>query len=146
MGETRVELTGGLGRSAPAKVELLGHGVNTSWLSVEIEEGKNRQVRRMLLAIGSQAIRLKRGRLAELITVIRLVIGWVSECSEQPRGYQHDDQQRDAIEDEGADVAVGPQAQAGVGDHVEGDRGEEAAEDQAEDQQGVPEIGIHMAQ
>jgi 23S rRNA pseudouridine2605 synthase/16S rRNA pseudouridine516 synthase len=61
-----VELTGGLGRSAPAKVELLGHGIATSWLSLEIEEGKNREVRRMLLAIESQAIRLTRVQIGTL--------------------------------------------------------------------------------
>lgn len=61
-----VELTGGLGRSAPAKVSLLGHGIATSWLSLELEEGKNREVRRMLLAIGSQAIRLKRVQIGAL--------------------------------------------------------------------------------
>jgi pseudouridine synthase len=61
-----VELTGGLGRSGPAKVELLGHGVATSWLSIRIAEGKNREVRRMLLAIDSQAIRLKRVEIGSL--------------------------------------------------------------------------------
>jgi 23S rRNA pseudouridine2605 synthase len=55
-----VELTGGLGRSGPAKAELVGHGVATTWISLELHEGKNREVRRMLLAIGSQAIRLQR--------------------------------------------------------------------------------------
>jgi len=61
-----VELTGGLGRSGEAKAELLGHGVNTSWISLEIGEGKNREVRRMLLGIGSQAIRLKRVQIGGL--------------------------------------------------------------------------------
>jgi 23S rRNA pseudouridine2605 synthase len=61
-----VELTGGLGRSGPAKADLLGHGVNTSWLSLEIAEGKNREVRRMLLAIGSQAIRLQRVQVGDV--------------------------------------------------------------------------------
>lgn len=61
-----VELTGGLGRSGEAKVELLGHGIATSWLSVEIAEGKNREVRRMLLAIDSQAIRLQRVQVGDL--------------------------------------------------------------------------------
>ncbi len=55
-----VELTGGLGRSAPARAELLGHGIATSWISLELREGKNREVRRMLLAIESQVIRLTR--------------------------------------------------------------------------------------
>lgn len=63
---TGVELSGGLGRSAPAKVRLLGHQVATSWLELELTEGKNREVRRMLLAIGSQAIRLERIRIGEL--------------------------------------------------------------------------------
>ncbi len=61
-----VELTGGLGRSGPAKVDLLGHGVATSWLSIRIGEGKNREVRRMLLAIESQAIRLQRVEIGAL--------------------------------------------------------------------------------
>lgn len=61
-----VELTGGLGRSAPARVAILGHGVATTWLSVEVSEGKNREVRRLLLAIDSQAIRLKRVQIGAL--------------------------------------------------------------------------------
>jgi 23S rRNA pseudouridine2605 synthase/16S rRNA pseudouridine516 synthase len=61
-----VELTGGLGRSGKATVELLGHGIATSYLKVAIKEGKNRQVRRMLLAIGSQAIRLQRVQIGGL--------------------------------------------------------------------------------
>ncbi len=55
-----VELSGGLGRSAPARAVLLSHNVGTSWISVEVCEGKNREVRRMMLAVGSQAIRLHR--------------------------------------------------------------------------------------
>jgi 23S rRNA pseudouridine2605 synthase/16S rRNA pseudouridine516 synthase len=61
-----VALTGGLGQSGPARVEILGHGVATTWLSVEVREGKNREVRRLLLAIGSQAIRLKRVQIGGL--------------------------------------------------------------------------------
>lgn len=61
-----VELTGGLGRSAPATVELLGHQVATTWLDLTVSEGKNRQIRRMLLAVGSQVIRLCRTRIGEL--------------------------------------------------------------------------------
>jgi pseudouridine synthase len=40
--------------------------VATSWLSIRIAEGKNREVRRMLLAIDSQAIRLKRVEIGSL--------------------------------------------------------------------------------
>ena len=61
-----MELTGGLGRSAPAKAHVLGHGVATTWISVEVGEGKNREVRRLLLGIGSQAIRIKRVKIGEL--------------------------------------------------------------------------------
>ncbi|MCC6625626.1 MAG: rRNA pseudouridine synthase [Deltaproteobacteria bacterium] len=55
-----VPLTGGLGTSAPAQVELVEHQRATSWLVIRIAEGRNRQVRRMLLAVGSQVIRLER--------------------------------------------------------------------------------------
>ncbi len=62
-----VELTGGLGRSSPCEVTLVAHQIATTWIDLTLSEGKNRQVRRMLLAIGSQVIRLQRthvGRLA----------------------------------------------------------------------------------
>ncbi len=55
-----VPLTGGLGTSAPARVTLVQHQKATTWLDVQIHEGKNRQVRRMLLSVGSQVIRLTR--------------------------------------------------------------------------------------
>jgi len=55
-----VELTGGLGTSAPAEVEIEGFQKATTWVTMRIGEGKNRQVRRMLLAVGSQVIRLCR--------------------------------------------------------------------------------------
>jgi 23S rRNA pseudouridine2605 synthase len=61
-----VELSGGLGRSGPAKVEVVGFQVATTWIEVTIGEGKNRQVRRMLLAVGSQVIRLCRVRIGGL--------------------------------------------------------------------------------
>jgi pseudouridine synthase len=55
-----VPLSGGLGTSAPCTVELLAYGINTTRLRLVLTEGRNRQVRRMLLAIGSQVIRLAR--------------------------------------------------------------------------------------
>lgn len=61
-----VELTGGLGRSAPTTVEVVGHQIATTWLDLTLVEGKNRQVRRMLLAVGSQVIRLCRTRIGTL--------------------------------------------------------------------------------
>lgn len=57
-----VELSGGLGRSAPCEVLLEGHQTATSWITLTLTEGKNRQIRRMLLAVGSQVIRLARVR------------------------------------------------------------------------------------
>ena len=57
-----VELSGGLGRSAPCEVLLEVHQTATSWITLTLTEGKNRQVRRMLLAVGSQVIRLARVR------------------------------------------------------------------------------------
>jgi 23S rRNA pseudouridine2605 synthase len=61
-----VELTGGLGRSGPCEATLVGHQIATSWLDLTLAEGKNRQVRRMLLAVGSQVIRLERTRIGDL--------------------------------------------------------------------------------
>ncbi len=55
-----VPLSGGLGMSGPCKVEVTGFGVATTWLRLTLTEGKNRQVRRMLLAVDSQVIRLAR--------------------------------------------------------------------------------------
>ena len=55
-----VPLTGGLGTSAPCEARLLEHQKATSWITLTLREGKNREVRRMLLAIGSQVIRLAR--------------------------------------------------------------------------------------
>mmetsp|Transcript_12232 Transcript_12232/g.19235 ORF Transcript_12232/g.19235 Transcript_12232/m.19235 type:complete len:145 (+) Transcript_12232:386-820(+) len=57
---TGVELTGGLGTSAPAEVEVVEEQTATTWVRIIIKEGKNRQVRRMLLAIDSQVIDLIR--------------------------------------------------------------------------------------
>ena len=55
-----VELSGGLGTSAPCEVDIDRHQTATTWLTIKISEGKNRQIRRMLLAVGSQVIRLAR--------------------------------------------------------------------------------------
>lgn len=55
-----VELTGGLGVSGPAIVVLDRLQIATTWLTITISEGKNRQIRRMMLAVGSQVIRLQR--------------------------------------------------------------------------------------
>jgi len=41
-----VELSGSLGVSGPAEVEMVGQEQSTSWLRITISEGKNRQVAR----------------------------------------------------------------------------------------------------
>ena len=61
-----VELGGGLGRSGAAEVTLLGHGKGSTRLLLTIREGKNRQVRRMLHAVGSAVVRLERESIGTL--------------------------------------------------------------------------------
>src|SRR5512139_178758 len=78
------------------------------------------------------------------MAAIRLIIRWVPQGADQGGGDHHDDQQRDRVEADCPDVAVGPQAQPRVDDHVDGQGGEEPAEEQAEHQQGVPEIGVQF--
>jgi 23S rRNA pseudouridine2605 synthase/16S rRNA pseudouridine516 synthase len=70
-----VELSGGLGRSALAEARVVAHQIATSWLELTLREGKNREVRRMLLAVGSQVIRLERVRIGAL-TLDLPVDGW----------------------------------------------------------------------
>ncbi len=61
-----VPLTGGLGTTSPAEVEITAFQAATTWVTIRISEGKNRQIRRMLLAVGSQVIRLARTHIGGL--------------------------------------------------------------------------------
>lgn len=45
---------------------LLRHGVRSSWIEVELTEGRNRQVRRMIAAAGANVLRLVRVRIGTL--------------------------------------------------------------------------------
>ena len=58
-----VALSGGLGSTQPADVEL---DDEPRQLRVRIREGKNRQVRRMIQAVGSSVLQLHRERVGEL--------------------------------------------------------------------------------
>lgn len=53
-------------RTAPSRVRLLAHSPKSSWLRIEIHEGKKREVRRMCRAIGHDVIELKRTAYAGL--------------------------------------------------------------------------------
>ena len=54
------------GRTSPAKVRVLSSDGKTTWLSVTIHEGRNRQVRRMLHSLGYRVDRLMRVRIGPL--------------------------------------------------------------------------------
>ncbi|MDO8446692.1 MAG: pseudouridine synthase [Deltaproteobacteria bacterium] len=54
------------GMTAPAKVKLVRKVDANSWLEITIHEGRNRQVKRMVEAIGHPIIKLKREGLAFL--------------------------------------------------------------------------------
>jgi 23S rRNA pseudouridine2605 synthase len=48
------------GMTAPAKVKVVRQTEQNSWIEITITEGRNRQVRRMLEAIGHPVVRLRR--------------------------------------------------------------------------------------
>lgn len=55
------------GMAAPALVRVLRHEGDATWLEVAIREGRNRQVRRMLAAVGHEVLELKRVREGDLL-------------------------------------------------------------------------------
>lgn len=54
------------GPTAPCKVKILSHTETNCWLEIVLKEGRNRQIRRMIEAIGYNVLKLKRARLAGL--------------------------------------------------------------------------------
>lgn len=74
------------GKTLPARVTLDRAYDNSSWIEISIREGRNRQVRRMLKAIGHHVIYLKRERIGEL-TVEGLEVGQYRELYEDELDY-----------------------------------------------------------
>jgi 23S rRNA pseudouridine2605 synthase len=64
--ERGLPLEGEMRPTAPAHVRLLRVESGNAWISVEIHEGRNRQVRRMFEAIGHLVLRLRRVRVGSL--------------------------------------------------------------------------------
>ena len=74
------------GKTLPARVKLERAYDNSSWIEISIREGRNRQVRRMLKAIGHHVIYLKREKLGEL-TVEGLEAGQYRELYQDELEY-----------------------------------------------------------
>lgn len=55
-----IDLPGDLGRTKPCQARLLRHGADKSVVELILTEGKNRQARRMLAAVGHRVLRLVR--------------------------------------------------------------------------------------
>jgi pseudouridine synthase len=64
--ERGLSLEGETRPTAPARVSALRVEGGDTWISVEIHEGRNRQVRRMFDAIGHEVLRLRRVRVGPL--------------------------------------------------------------------------------
>ncbi len=62
--KTGIKLEDGV--TLPAKVRFLREEGKTTWLTISIREGKNRQVRRMFEAIGHRVINLKRVKIGNI--------------------------------------------------------------------------------
>ena len=54
-------------KTAPARVALLSHSPKSSWLRLELHEGRKREVREMCRAVGHEVLELKRVEFAGLV-------------------------------------------------------------------------------
>lgn len=54
------------GTTAPCSVRVVRRGKDRTWVDLELHEGRNRQVRRMLKAVGFPVLKLKRTRVGGL--------------------------------------------------------------------------------
>ena len=57
-------LVPGMGVLKAARAQILRRGERNTWLSITLDEGKNRQIRRMLAALGFEVLRLVRVAIA----------------------------------------------------------------------------------
>lgn len=73
-------------RTAPCKVKVMGKTENTTTLSIIIHEGRNRQVRKMMEAVGKQVLKLTRIRMGEL-TLGNLKPGQYRRLSDREMAY-----------------------------------------------------------
>lgn len=93
-----INVNGKMFRTKPAKVSLLippedlpernppirfRKEIPTTWISLTLTEGKNRQVRKMTAAAGCPTLRLIRWRI-EKITLAQMKPGDILECPEMP--------------------------------------------------------------
>lgn len=76
------------GKTAPAVVKLLESGRESSLLSLTIKEGRNRQVRRMMEAVGHKVISLKRVRYDHLALVGLRPGQWRNLTAREVRGLK----------------------------------------------------------
>lgn len=74
------------GKTLPSKVTIERAYENSSWVLISIREGKNRQVKRMLKAIGHHVIYLKRESIGE-ITLGNLEVGQYRELYQDELDY-----------------------------------------------------------
>ncbi|MCK5779707.1 MAG: rRNA pseudouridine synthase [Psychrilyobacter sp.] len=74
------------GLTLPAKVRFLKEEGSTTWLTVAIREGKNRQVRRMMDAIGHRVISLQRVKIGT-ITMGDLEVGKYRQLTKEEVNY-----------------------------------------------------------
>jgi pseudouridine synthase len=64
--ENGIQLPGDQRPTAPARIWQIGRQGEHSWIGLELHEGRNRQVRRMLESVGHRVLQLRRARVGPL--------------------------------------------------------------------------------
>ena len=91
-GVTIVEDKGQSHRTAPAQVSVLRKEGSNCWLSITIHEGRKRQIRRMLTAVGHAVLELVRVGIGPLELGVLPIGKWrflTDEELKALRGYPH---------------------------------------------------------